>query len=167
MSKYKVGDKFMLEIERVTENDDWPYEIKGRNERYSDSYFESYEKVDMSAEEAWEVAKKLFADYSNRELDEIFGDGWSYSKLMEFTAQQAKANIEAWEKLKEIQTGDVVQHIDNPDIKILVTRRYKDGTYNGIDGSGATFSGMSKGKWKKTGLHYDIESILKKFKEES
>lgn len=72
-----------------------------------------------------------------------------------------------WESESKIEVEDVVQNIANPNIKVLITRKYADETYDGIDASGATFSGMSKNNWKKTGRHYDIEAILKKFREES
>lgn len=59
----------------------------------------------MTADEAWEIAKKLFADYSNVELDEIFGKGWSFPKLMELTPQEAKSKIETWEAENGIKVG--------------------------------------------------------------
>lgn len=116
MSKYKVGDKFVLEVVGTYED---IYKL-------SDGRLCTVEDLDRSEQ------------------------------------------IEGREKAKEeIQVGDVVQSIYNPDVKVLITRRYEDEHYNGIDGSGATFSTMYKKHWKKTGLHYDIENILEKFKEES
>ena len=173
MSKYKVGDTVYVKCKVIHASDDGEYRVKHFSnpvDNESARFIGASEKnmSDMSAEEAWEIAKKLFADLAINDLDEIFGTGWTSQKLMEFSPQEAKAKIEAWKKSKEVfQVGDVVQNIDDPNVKVLITRRYTDRTYNGIDGSGATFSAMDKRKWEKTGLHYDIENILEKFREES
>lgn len=120
----------------------------------------------MTAEESWEIAKKLFADYSNAELDDIFGKGWSFPKLMELTPQQAKAKIEAWEAEKEIKVGDEVALKDNPykdDSKFFVTKLdKKENRISGVSGfDGGVFWGRNIMKYQKTGRHIDIDGILK------
>lgn len=182
MNKYKVGDKFILEIESIPDdlivNDiSHPYQMKHDSKmRYSEEYLDKLKKIDMTAEEAWKIAREIcynMRTISYAKLRMIFGlpenSVRCNADILRLIAapQEAKEKIKAWEKSKEeIQVGDVVQNIDNPDVKILITKRYKDETIEGIDGSGATFSGRNKKDWKKTGLHYDIENILK-FKEES
>lgn len=118
---------------------------------------------DMTDDEAWEIAKKLFADYSNVELDEIFGKGWSFPKLMELTPHEAKAKIEAWEAEKEIKVGDEVRLKRDPgdEYKFFITN--KDGfEISGFSGfKGSVFSRRDIRLYEKTGRHIDIEGILK------
>lgn len=116
---YKVGDEVMVKavINDICVGEVHPYEVKAAdNPRCGSSARVIYvceEDVlpvpDMTAEEAWEIARNLFANYSNAELDDIFEKGWSFPKLMELTPQQAKSKIEAWEAEKEIKVGDVVR----------------------------------------------------------
>ena len=109
--------------------------------------------------EAWEIAKKCFAEYKTHELDGIFGENWNFSKIMKYTPQEAKEKIEAWEKVK-INVGDVVT---DGHVTMLVT---------GIGGeSGLLFllgkDGEIKTRQKpelftKTGRTLDIQTILSK-----
>ena len=114
---------------------------------------------EMTAEEAWDIAKKLFADYSNTKLDNIFGKGWSFPKLMELTPQEAKSRIEAWETENEIKIGDEVDICGD---KGIVTSFGTDGDrihvlyYDGIVNSYRIDKEI-----KKTGRHIDIEGIMK------
>ena len=112
---------------------------------------------DMTAEEAWEIAKNLFADYSNIELDEIFGKEWSFLKLMELTPQEAKAKIEAWESEKKIKVGDVVDH--NGEIGIVTNTDDEEGFYNVLYSNGST-SAHDCRNLKKVGRHIDITGLL-------
>lgn len=107
------------------------------------------------------LLKKLFADYSNVELDEIFGKGWSFPKLMELTPQQAKAKIGAWEAEKEIKVGDEVEFDDtanNLHRAMYVTSKIGENDYCGICKNGDTYC-VHKSALKKTGRHIDIERI--------
>lgn len=118
---------------------------------------------DMTAEEAWEIAKNLFANYSNAELDEIFGKGWSFPKLMELTPHEAKARIDAWKSENEIKVGDEVEFDDTANDlhrSMYVTSKYNDTDYCGICRNGDTYC-VHKSELKKTGRHVDIERILK------
>lgn len=120
----------------------------------------------MTAEESWEIAKKLFADYSNAELDDIFGKGWSFPQLMEMTPHEAKSKIKAWEAEKEIKVGDEVALKDNPykdDSKFFVTKLdKKENRISGVSGfDGGVFWGRNIMKYQKTGRHIDIDGILK------
>lgn len=113
----------------------------------------------MTAEEAWEIAKNLFANYSNAELDDIFGKGWSFPKLMELTPHEAKAKIEAWEAEKEIKVGDEVDICGD---KGIVTSFGTDGDRIHVLYLDGIVNSYRKDKdIKKTGRHIDIEGLLK------
>ena len=174
--KYKVGDEVLVKavINDICVGDVHPYEIKavdnpmcGRSARVIYVREEDVLPVpDMTAEEAWEIAKNLFDNYSNAELDDIFGKGWSFSKLMELTPHEAKARIEAWEAGKEIKVGDEVALKDNPykdDSKFFVTKLdKKENRISGVSGfDGGVFWGRNIMKYQKTGRHIDIDGILK------
>lgn len=168
--KYKVGDEVIakVRISEFYEKNNYPYEavnVSHRNKARSIALRESdiIQEPDMTAEEAWEIAKNLFANYSNAELDEIFGKGWSFPKLMELTPHEAKAKIEAWEAEKEINVGDEVRLKRDPgdEYKFFVTD--KDGfEISGFSGfNGSVFSCRDIRLYEKTGRHIDIDGILK------
>ena len=168
--KYKVGDEVIakVRISEVYEKNNYPYEavnVSHRNKARSIALRESdiIQKPGMTAEEAWEIAKNLFANYSNAELDDIFEKGWSFPKLMELTPQEAKAKIEAWEEEKEINVGDEVRLKRDPgdEYKFFVTD--KDGfEISGFSGfKGSVFSCRDIRLYEKTGRHIDIDGILK------
>lgn len=173
MMKYKVGDKVLVKavINDIHVGDIHPYEVKAfDNNSMHGSVRVIYIREeditpvpDMTAEEAWEIAKNLFDNYSNAELDDIFEKGWSFSKLMELTPHEAKARIEAWEEEKEIKVGDEVRLKRDPgdEYKFFVTD--KDGfEISGFSGfKGSVFSCRDIRLYEKTGRHIDIDGILK------
>lgn len=111
---------------------------------------------DMTAEEAWEIAKNLFANYSNTELDDIFEKGWSFPKLMELNPHEAKSKIEAWEAEKEIKVGDVVKDC-NGKIGVVISKGTSD---NVLFNDGSTWNYTDR-TLEKTGRHIDIIGLLK------
>lgn len=89
-------------------------------------------------------------------------------KTVFLTQAEAEEALQKMERKEiEFEIGNVIQNISKPNVKVLITRKYADETYDGIDASGATFSGIIQRGWKKSGRHYDIETVLNKFKEES
>ena len=171
--KYKVGDEVLVKavINDICVGEVHPYEVKAADNQRCESlaraiYVREEDVIPvptMTAEEAWEIAKNLFANYSNAELDDIFEKGWSFPKLMELTPQEAKAKIEAWEAEKEIKVGDVVEFDDTANDlhrSMYVTSKYNDTDYCGICRNGDTYC-VHKSELKKTGRHVDIEGILK------
>lgn len=168
MMKYKVGDEVLVKavINDICVGEVHPYEVKAADNPRCGSlaraiYVREEDVIPvltMTAEEAWDIAKNLFADYSNAELDEIFGKGWSFSKLMELTPQEAKAKIEAWEA-KQIKVGDEVDICGD---KGIVTSFGTDGDRIHVLYLDGIVNSYRKDKdIKKTGRHIDIDGLLK------
>ena len=166
--KYKVGDEVLVKavINDICVGEVHPYVVKAADNPGCGSsvrviYVREEDVLpapDMTAEEAWEIAKNLFANYSNAELDEIFGKGWSFTKLMELTPQEAKAKIEAWEAEKEIKVGDVVT------VSVyegIVTRDVDEYGYCSLLFADGDIGYYQRSSLKKTGRHIDIEGLLK------
>ena len=114
---------------------------------------------DMTAEEAWEIAKKILlypahGGFNATELEEIFG---RTEHLWELTPQEAKAKIEAWEQEIKIRVGDVVDH--NGEIGIVTNTDDTEGFYNVLYGNGST-SAHDRRNLKKVGRHIDITGLL-------
>lgn len=123
MSKYKVGDKFILEIQDFSDEEycEYPYETEVdyfcENEldklpqlvKGVDTY--SYNK---GAEDAWELAGLIGKLESDGGLDidilnEIFGGGLM-TKIFKMPYKEVKDKIESWKKAKEeIKQGDYVK----------------------------------------------------------
>ena len=158
---YKVGDEVLLKVAYVKNSgNDAVFEFLGVD---GDTYMicphtSSIYKPYMTAEEAWEIAKNLFANYSNAELDDIFGKGWSFPKLMELTPHEAKAKIEAWEAEKGIKVGDEVEF--DGEIGVVTKTDGAEGFYSLLFKNGETGAYQAK-RIKKTGRNIDIEGILK------
>lgn len=161
MMEYKVGDEILIKAVITGSRED---ESKLLVRTTRNSFLVEKKDVipapDMTAEEAWWISKKLFADYSNSELDEIFGKGWSYPKLMELTPHEAKTKIEEWEHRievnDEVMRGDqigVVTHFDRE--TEFFTVLWKDGNAN---------AWLSK-SLKKTGNKIDIAGFLEQIGE--
>ena len=155
MSKYKVGDRFNISG-KIVDVGDGVYRIQAG--AFDILCYDSAIVSDpMTAEEAWDIAKKLFADYSNVELDEIFGKGWSYPKLMDLTPQEAKEKIKAWEAGKEIKVGDVVDY--DGEIGVVTKTDGLDGFINVLLKNGET-GAYHRERLEKTGRHIDIDGLL-------
>lgn len=166
--KYKVEDEVLVKatINDICVGEKKPYAVKSVDNKFCGDtarviYIREedvFPVPDMTAEEAWEIAKKLFSDYSNVELDEIFGKGWSFPKLMELTPHEAKARIEAWEAEKEIKVGDVVT------VSVyegIVTRDVDEYGYCSLLFVDGDIGYYQRSSLKKTGRHIDIEGLLK------
>lgn len=113
----------------------------------------------MTAEEAWKLAKKLFADFSESQLNEIFGEWWNFSKLMELSPYEAKAKIEEWES-KRIRVGDVCKVFENSCVITQVDENEKQYVVIWDDGDTDKISFDATLKLTKTGKHIDIQAVL-------
>lgn len=164
--KYKVGDKFLLEVHvaKVDENNKYncPYRIYTEHfipGNWSERVLDELRRPDdMTAEEAWEIAKKIVYLYF-QDPNEEFSDTYtsSYDLLAELTPQQAKAKIEAWEANKEIKVGDVVETEDGTKAVVMDIQRQTFGVFT-EDGC---VEEWYKSKTVKTGRHIDIQNILR------
>lgn len=165
--KYKVGDEVLVKA-RIIDGVRRYFGVEIDDNRFD--VCESYivPVPEMTAEEAWEIAKKILlypshGGFNATELEEIFG---RTEHLWEFTPQEAKAKIEAWEAEKEIKVGDeVVVKSDpcNDDCKFFVTHmNYRENEISGVSGfDGGVFYGRKANQYQKTGRHIDIDGILK------
>ena len=188
--KYKVGDKFLIEIDEVYESEmpfSSPNELfkaKGFNSLVFDKNgLDKLEKIDenhvraevvseiltakyeQGLNDAWELARKSVisvADggYLDSELVDIFGTKSCRDIICNLTGKEAISKIEDY-KNKEIKVGDVV---DNNALKGIVTMvKEKDVDIMFKDGSVGTWD---KRNCKKTGKHIDISSILQEIGKE-
>lgn len=155
---YKVGDEVLVKA-RIASVFSKTYTANCSCGHFYLKNEDILQEPQMTAEEAWEIAKNLFANYSNAELDDIFGKGWSFPKLMELTPQQAKAKIEAWEAEKEIKVGDEVDICGD---KGIVTSFGTDGDSIHVLYLDGIVNSYRKDKdIKKTGRRIDINGLLK------
>lgn len=139
--KYKVGDEVLVKA-KIVDVDNNGYYARARNGNFTFWVEDEsiVENPDMTAEEAWEIARKIIYDVSDGgmsigDLRNVFGISNFQSALRNNTPQQAKAKIEAWEAEKEIKVGDEValkESPENDDYKFFVT--YINGKNNRISG---------------------------------
>ena len=137
MNKYKVGDKFLIEIAEVYENvlngidafeaaiSEPLYKIKGFNslvfdkngldklEKLKESlpipYSEAYKK---GMSDTWDVAREL-CETGYSECTEMFGDETVEHVIKNFTPLEIKEKMKSYKKDKEIHIGDKVQDCDD------------------------------------------------------
>ena len=173
MSKYKVGDKVVVDITGVSKYGE-SYEVSHKSMWSTGSVdrvakpLSEYTEQDRAegADTAWELARKIyllqeFGGYSTDELVEIFGTA-SIGEIFRYTYPEATAKVEAWEKAKEeIKVGDVVSHEEKYGVVI------SEGTicFRGFTDDGTPFE-WYKERCTKTGRHIDIDSFLKQIREE-
>lgn len=183
--KYKVGDKFLTEVEIIKADDDktntsgdlMPYLAKSLASVpcwLSEETLDSLRRYNMTAEEAWEIARRILpikGGLLSDDFEEIFGSDDCVEIIKNHTPQEAAAKIKAWEESKKIQVGDIVESIYNQNVCFWVTSiqciessNYGPRTVmklSGINGGGDVYAGELAAKWKKTDRHIDIKSVLK------
>lgn len=167
MSKYKVGDKVLVEgvLKRIDENCDYPYQVRIAD--VHKIYFSEDELKDASKtyedglNDAWELAKKLYNLDCNT-LEDIYGvDGGFYGLMKKYTAQEALAKIEAYEESKAIKVGDVVVADDG--VKCVAIDFTSDDDVIVLNENGCAEAHL-KSVFKKTGRHIDIEHLLEQIR---
>lgn len=159
--KYKVGDKFLQEIEviRIVEDDQCPYKMLPDGGEWSEAALDNLRRPDdMTVEEAWEIAKKIFlypkdGGFNATELEEIFG---RTEHLWELPPQEVKAKIEAWEAEKKIKVGDVVKTKEST--KAVVIETYRQ--YIDVWTESGYVEKWHKDKAIKTGKQINIQGLL-------
>ena len=167
MSKYKVGDKVVMEITDKVEVMEEPNYILSDatvvNQGYIDKAAEPLSTYIEQARaegqnEAWELVRKIF-DMETNDIEDIFikEDAWNLGTVLNnYTYQEAAAKVAEWEKIKEIKVGDVVSHEEKYGVVI------SEGTicFRGFTDDGTPFE-WYKERCTKTGRHIDIDSFLK------
>lgn len=170
--KYKVGDEVLVKAAFVRKSyNDEIFEFLGAdkvNYKICPDPSIIYEP-DMTAEEAWEISKKISfipsaggLEYSD--LQDIFGTPDVAKIIKNNTPQQAKAKIKAWEAAKEIKVGDEVmlKRDQGDEYKFFVTYKDDDRISGFSEFDGGVFSCRDINLYQKTGRHIDIEGLLKK-----
>jgi len=128
--------------------------VSGQSYGGEDGFIRGYSE---GMNEAWELAKKCFATYREYELNEIFGNEWSFNKIMEYTPQEVKAKIEAWKEEKaKIEIGTLV--ID-PDSETGVVICCNGDWYTILYASGKTEK-YCRPELLNTGKFVDIASLF-------
>ena len=179
MSKYKVGDKVVMEITDKVEVMEEPNYILSDatvvNQGYIDKAAEPLSTYIEQARaegqnEAWELARKIylpdgFEGFAPSELEEIFGGDNTDWIVGGHSYPEAAAKVEAWEKAKEeIKVGDEVEKNDLRDVRFIVT--FTNGRLmSGVTQDGFVFANEKPKEWHKTGRHIDIDSFLKQIGE--
>lgn len=175
MSKYKIGDKVVLEITDKVEvmGDPW-YLLSNATSIYVPYLDKAAETLSTYTEqaraegqnEAWELARKIClgkedGGLPNDETYEIFNTHSPYDIMCEHTYPEAAAKVEAWEKAKEeIKVGDVLKDVASSNVKCVVTNMYPGNMAYLVFSDGS--AGMHElENMKKTGRHIDIDSFLK------
>lgn len=174
MSKYKTGDKVVMEITKGKTLLGTDYYL------FNDGFGIRQGLVELNAEplttyteqaraeghsEAWELARKIASTaggLSSSELVEIFNAFLPRDILSNNTYPEAAAKLVEWEKAKEeIKVGDIFQ--DNDGNNAIVTSIKGNTVYYMWD-DGDTRSGFAedvKKHFTKTGRHIDIDGFLK------
>ena len=176
MSKYKVGDKVVMEITDKVEVMEEPNYILSDatvvNQGYIDKAAEPLSTYIEQARaegqnEAWELAKKIVLQpinggYKRSEFEEIFGCGYISDIFEKYTYSEATAKVAEWENEKdEIKVGDIVKTKCDTSFEFCVTDIDCNGYLYGIGGYGETYSDKNPKDWEKTGRHIDIDGFLK------
>lgn len=175
MSKYKVGDKVLLQGEVIKiekDNVPYPYGIRIANNAGVEFMFCEEEMISKTYEQglndAWELARKIENKLDIPTAREIF-EAYRIADILDnFTPQEALAKIEAYEESKAIKVGDVVRRISGNEEYLIITEEEDDSVYEygvivlksmTIDRITGDLS-----KFEKTGRHIDIEHLLKQIR---
>lgn len=185
MSKYNVGDKFVIEIrEKVDTCNGAMYRFNGIDSTIFNDigldklkikspnriiYFrddlekakeESYES---GLKDAWEATRKICCTptdggFTVDKLKKIFGTGVLCHVVKKFEVEEVVKKIKEYEE--KINVGDVLEHKEWK-IRVVVTK-VKESSFNSINMSNLEFvKGVIGDNWKKTGQHYDLNEIFK------
>lgn len=158
MMEYKVGDEILIKaVITGSREDESKLLVRTTRNSFLVEKNDVIPAPDMTAEEAWKIAKKILlhpanGGFNSTELEEIFG---RTEHLWELTPQEAKKKIEAWEASKEIKVGDFVE-LEN---KIFCVTSLVGEYCCGMDANGYVYSARKK-YTKKTGRHIDIDGLM-------
>ena len=185
MSKYEVGYKAIVEIDKVFEQDgEKLYRAKGMKSLVFDGKgldklepIDKYKIVNLNMgrvagqNEAWELARKIVDDvwnggYSEGKLKQIFGYAISQLCIVKNTYPEAAAKVAEWEKAKEeIEVGDVIRINEDSDFYGLVININPESRIAFVVSENRSLSFISLECCIKTGRHIDVDSFLKQIGE--
>ena len=169
MSKYKVGDKVVLEITDKVEVTEEPWYILSDATSIYGSFMDKAAEpltayIEQAradgAETAWELARKCML-MTDRERKAIFGSGHNalYGVLTYFDYEHAAAKVAEWGE--KIKIGDVIRAKETATFEFCVTEIDCNGHLYGIGRYGETCNNKNPEEWEKTGRRIDIYSFLK------
>lgn len=183
MSKYKAGEKFVIEIEKPIEFLDGGvmYEFKGitswLRESDVDTLGQLVNGVDQYSrmkgqQEAWELAQQIASGdvpgcYNPSDFYEIFNTYSVADAQTKYTYAEAAAKVEAWNN--NVRVGDVVK-AGELQVEMVVIAVYENNTiwtYDLKPGSVAPLQKFTHTILVKTGRHIDIEAVLDQIGEEN
>lgn len=181
MSKYKVGDKVRTIKDRdckigiitdIVEDVSFPYQVRvgdADNYYYSEDMLAPYvEKTyEDGLADAWKVLKHIQSgELSSKEIMDI----WGMTDLtfvncfaQKYTPQEALEILEAYEKSKSIQVGDVIYADDEPDSFGVVTWINEKLVYVMWD-DGSCGDETNIDELHKTGRTVDIQHLLEQIR---
>ena len=195
MSKYSVGDKFVIEIGEVFTGDfsvkeNTLYRVKGfRSLVFDKTGLDNLERLDgdyvnenfgelqdesyvAGLNDAWDLAKKIILDEFNggmsvKDFYNIFDKTMGDEDVLKkFTPKEVLAKLEAYEKSKdEIKVGDVVA-TDNEFQGIGVVTHLENNWANLVHNDGLFSTGVPTDTLTKTGKRIDIPAMLEEICEE-
>jgi hypothetical protein len=145
MSKYHLGDKFIVDVKEVLESNNGTLYRSNFSTLVFDDYgldkLQKYDEIGHKLElidelkqaeynrglaDAWELARKIVCakGFNMDELDVIFGERTADGVLKKYTVEEALAKIEAYEKEKGIKVGDEVRTEDGSTYWIIAINDY-------------------------------------------
>jgi len=172
---YKVGDKFIIEIEEscgadgFSQSNVWgvkgfsPLAVREETLNLLEKYVPSDAGYEKGLSDAWKVAKKICLNPDDGGIDfetieKIFG-ATPYAVMKSNTPQEAIDKLKAWEEKQEIKVGDVVR-VDDLVGDFVVTWN-KEKTAHCMSLSTGAFCVRNHEKLAKTGKHIDLTEIFK------
>lgn len=171
---YKVGDEVLIKAEITDvsgyECSERPYFVAP--DIYSVNWVSEDKIIPMDKtyvdglRDAWELAKKIYdspydGGLTNEAIEEIFGCKFG-SVTRKYTAEEALAKIEVYEKEKEIKVENVVE--DEEGTKALVIDEATENTCFVFTENGCVEE-WYKRDLKNTGKKISIESLLRQIGE--
>lgn len=117
-------------------------------------------------DDARETITKI-AKMPDGERCKIFGDTWVSNILNKYSISEIITILGKHESEQdEIKVGDEVQLCDDPNVCFVVLSiDILNEEISGFDRNGNTYFCRPKDDWRKTGRHFDIESILEAMEE--
>lgn len=168
--KYKVGDKFIVEIERIREDKKYPYELDvlysvaeyhlNRLPRLENGVDQSsYEK---GMEDAWKMATKIYKPVSEGGLTgEVIRKyfGCSSDDIHELSIQEVAKGLKQYEEDRNLDwtkvpkdTPVLVKNKVDQTWKNRYFSRYEDGVYYVYDNGATSWSGFCEVSYEEAKL---------------